>query len=169
MWHTTYKQVKQGDSWLLMVRNQIGTLTLDLSFGHNLCFKYPNGSCKFNLNIYVSRAFQWYKELFNPMNFDPCNRFLKIWKSTRTPTPKVGTHLGMCGFIPSHFPTLPGAWNVTTRLRSWLSPLQALALIVNLKLGLRHKRTFESLEEAINGMKRGHFFWKKKRNIGMYF
>jgi len=40
------------------------------------------------------------------MNFDPFNCFLKIQKSIRTPTPKVGTHLGVCGFIPSHSPTL---------------------------------------------------------------
>jgi hypothetical protein len=29
------------------------------------------------------------------MGFDPCNYFLKIWKSTGTPTPKVGAHLGV--------------------------------------------------------------------------
>ncbi len=51
-----------------MVRSQIGNLTFDLSFGHNLCFKYPNESCEPILDIYVSRAFQRYKELFNLMN-----------------------------------------------------------------------------------------------------
>jgi len=94
---------------LLMVRSQIGNLTPGPSFGHNLCFKYPNGSCKLILNIYVSRSFQWYKELFNLISFGPCNFPLKIWKSIETPTPKVGAHLGVCGFIPSHFPTLLGA------------------------------------------------------------
>jgi hypothetical protein len=54
-----------------MVGSQIGTLTLDLYFNHNLCFKYSNGSCEPILNIYISRIFQWYKELFNPMSFDP--------------------------------------------------------------------------------------------------
>jgi len=29
------------------------------------------------------------------MGFDPCNFFLKIWESIGTPTPKVGTHLGV--------------------------------------------------------------------------
>jgi hypothetical protein len=43
--------------------------------------------------------------LFNPMSFDPCNYNMKIWESIGTPTPKVGAHLGMCGFIPSHFST----------------------------------------------------------------
>jgi hypothetical protein len=100
MWHTTCTHVIQGDSWFLMVC-------------HNLCFKSSNESCKPILNIYISRAFQWYKELFNLMNSDPWNLFLKIWNSIRTLTPKMGIHLGaptlgVCGFIPSHFFTLLG-------------------------------------------------------------
>ncbi len=51
MWHVTYKSVNQGDSWLLVVGNQIGNLTPSPSFGHNLCFRYPNGSCEPILNI----------------------------------------------------------------------------------------------------------------------
>jgi hypothetical protein len=43
------------------------------------------------------------------MSFDPWNRLLKIWESIETPTPKVGDHLGMWGFIPSHFFALLGA------------------------------------------------------------
>jgi hypothetical protein len=123
MCHATCTQGNRGDFWLLVVENQIGNLTPGPSFGHNLCFKYPNGSCKLILNIYVSRSFQWYKELFNLISFGPCNFPLKIWKSIETPTPKVGAHLGVCGFIPSHFPTLLGAWNVTLMLHSWLAPL----------------------------------------------
>jgi len=46
-----YTQRNQGDSWLLMVESQIDNLTLDLSFNHNLCFKYPNGSCEPTLHI----------------------------------------------------------------------------------------------------------------------
>jgi len=38
-----------------------------------------------------------------------CNS-LEIQESTETLTPKVGTHLGVWGFNPSHSPTLPGAW-----------------------------------------------------------
>ncbi len=62
MWHATYMHVFNVDSRLLMVQNQIDTLTLDLSFGHNLCFKYSNGSCEPILNIRISRTFQWYKK-----------------------------------------------------------------------------------------------------------
>jgi hypothetical protein len=52
-----------------------------------------------HLNIYVSWTFQWYKELFNPMNFDPWNLSLNIRNFIETPIPKVGVHLGVCGFI----------------------------------------------------------------------
>jgi hypothetical protein len=102
MSHFTCKWRNQANSWLLMVGNQIGDLTPSPSFGHNLCFKCPNGSCKPILDIYVPRDFQWYKELFNPLGFEPYNCYLKIWESTRTLPPKVGAPLGVWGFIPSH-------------------------------------------------------------------
>jgi len=78
MWHTTCTQVYQGDSWLLVIGSQIGTLTFGLSFDHNLCFKYSNGMCKPISNIYVSRTFQWYKKLLHPMNLIPKITFWKF-------------------------------------------------------------------------------------------
>ncbi len=102
-------QANKGDSHLLVVGSQIGNLIPNLSFGHNLCLKYPNGSCEPILDIYVSKDFQWYKGHFNPMIFDPCNRPLKIRESIETLILKTGAHLGVCDFIPSHSPTLPGA------------------------------------------------------------
>jgi hypothetical protein len=95
MLHTTYTQGNRSNSWLLMVNSQIANLTSDLSFGHNLCFKCPNGSCEPISNIYVPNFFQWYRELFDPIGFDPWNRSLKIWESIGTPTPKMGAHLGI--------------------------------------------------------------------------
>jgi hypothetical protein len=62
------------------------------------------------------------------MSFGPCNHPLKI----RLPIPKVGAQLGVCGFIPSHSPTLLRAWNVIPRLHSWTIPLQTFALVTNL-------------------------------------
>jgi hypothetical protein len=117
---------------------QVDNLAIGPSFGHNLCFKCPNGSCEPILDIYILRTFQWYKELFNSMSFDPYNRPLKIQKSIGTPTPKMRAHLGVWGFIPSHFPKFPRAWNVTPRLHFWLAPLQAFALVTSLRLGLQH-------------------------------
>jgi hypothetical protein len=140
MWHTTCMQVNRHDSWFLMVESQIGNLILSLSFGHNLRLKYPNGSCKHILDIQVPRAFQLYKEIFNPMSFDPWNCSLKIQKSIGTPTPIVGAHLGVWGFILSHSLTLPKAWNVTPMLHSWPTPLPTFALVANPRLGLWQKK-----------------------------
>jgi len=42
------------------------------------------------------------------MNFDPYDRPLKIRESIGIPTPKVGAHLGVWGFIPSHSLALLG-------------------------------------------------------------
>jgi len=137
MLHATCTWGNRGDSRLLMVRSQVDNLTLDPSFGHNLCFRCPNGSCKPILDIYIPRAFQWYKELFNPLSFEPCNFSLKIRESTGTSTPKMEAPLEMWRFIPSHFPTLLGACGMTLELPSWLATLQALALVTNPKLRLR--------------------------------
>jgi hypothetical protein len=101
-------QGNRVDSWLSVVGSQTANLILDLSFGHNLCFRCPNGSCEPILDIYVSIAFQWYKELFKATRFDPCNRSLKIQESIGTPTPKMRIHLGVWVFIftLSHTPGL---------------------------------------------------------------
>jgi len=117
MWQTTCLQRNQGDYWLLMVGSQIDNLIPDPFFGHNLCFKYPNGSCKPILGMYVPKTFQWYKELFNPLNFDLCNHSLKIRESNGTPTPKVGAHLGVWGFIPH---TLLHSWEHEMWLSSFI-------------------------------------------------
>ncbi len=44
MWHSPCMHIFQGNSWLLMVGSQRDTLTPNLSFGHNLCWKYSNES-----------------------------------------------------------------------------------------------------------------------------
>jgi hypothetical protein len=92
----------------------------DLSFDHNLCFRCLNESCKPILDIYVSIAFQWYKKLLKEMGFDLYNRFMKIRKSTRTSTPKMGVHLGVWMFMFTFSHTLG--------LLSWPMFLQAPCL-----------------------------------------
>ncbi len=109
MLHATWTQGNMVNSRLLVVVSQIANLTPEPSFGHNLCFRCPNGSRKPILDIYISISFQWYKELLNAMGFDPCNCALKTWESTGTPTPKVGVPLGVRGSIPSHSLALSGA------------------------------------------------------------
>jgi hypothetical protein len=57
MSHATCMQGNRVDSRLLVVGSQIANLTIDPFFGHNLCFKCPNGSCEPILDIYVSITF----------------------------------------------------------------------------------------------------------------
>jgi hypothetical protein len=94
MWHVVYSQVNRVDSRLLVVGSQTANLTPGLSFAHNLCFRRPNEPCEPILDIYTSIAFQWYKELFDARNFDPCNRVLKIWESFRDSNSQHGSSLG---------------------------------------------------------------------------
>jgi hypothetical protein len=61
-----------------MVENQTANLTPNPSFGHNLYFRCPNGSCEPILNIYISIDFQWYEELLEPLGFDSCNHSLNM-------------------------------------------------------------------------------------------
>jgi hypothetical protein len=51
MSHVIYTHGNQVNSWLLMVGSQTANLTLGPSFGHNLCFKCPNGRIKPILDI----------------------------------------------------------------------------------------------------------------------
>jgi hypothetical protein len=110
MWHATFTHVIHGNFIFLVVENQINTLTPSFFVCHNLCCKYSNGSWEPILDIYVLRTFQWYKELFNQMSFDPSNCFLKIHDFIGFPTPKVGVHLGVWALIPSHFLAFLGVW-----------------------------------------------------------
>ncbi len=86
-----------------MVGSQFDNLIPDPSFGHNLCFRYPSGSCEPILDINVPKSFQLYKNLFNPMSFNSCNYPLNIQESIGTPIPKVGAHLGVWGSFPHTF------------------------------------------------------------------
>jgi hypothetical protein len=57
MSHIACTRRNQVNSRLLMVGSQTANLTPDFSFGHNLCFKCPNGRCEPISNIYVSISF----------------------------------------------------------------------------------------------------------------
>jgi hypothetical protein len=99
-------------------------------------FQIPNGSCESILDIYFSIVFQWYKELFNPLGFDFCNRSLKIRESIGIPNSQSGSSLGS---VKVHSLTL----SYTPRSMVWfLASLFALALVINPKLGLRHYSTY---------------------------
>ncbi len=78
MLHAPFPRGNWDDSQLLMVENQIANLTPSPSFGHNLCFKCSNRSCKHILDIQFLKDFQWFKERLNPLSFDLWNCSLKI-------------------------------------------------------------------------------------------
>jgi len=141
MSHVVWKQRNRVDSWFFLVRSQIGSLTLGPSFGHNLCFKCLNEQCEPILDIYVSRAFPWYKERHKPLSFEPSNCSLKFWESTGTPSLKVGVALGVWVFTPSHFLTLPGVCDVTLRLPLGLHLCNAFALTPGLPSSCLNSRT----------------------------
>jgi hypothetical protein len=147
MWHVVWSQINWVNSRLFLVGSQIASLTPGPSFGHNLCFRCPNEQWEIILDIYVLRAFQWYKERHKPLNFDPSSRSLKFWESSGTPSPKVGVALGVWGFTPSHFLTLPGVCDVTPGLPLGLHLCNPFALVASPKLGLRHS---PPLEEEVN-------------------
>jgi hypothetical protein len=94
--HSTCTHRGRVNSRLLVVGSQIASLTLDLSFDHNLCCKCPNGSCKAIFDICTSRPFQLYKKYVNVRCFDPCNQALNFWESQRTPS----SHFWECEFHP---------------------------------------------------------------------
>jgi len=133
MSHATFTQKNLVDSWLLVAGNQTTKLTIGLSFGHNLCLKCPNGSCEPILDSYVSIVFQWYKELFNPLGFDPCDHSLKILKVHRDSKLQKWKLPWECeGSFPH---TFLHSWAF-----SWPATLQALALGASPKLGLRQPK-----------------------------
>jgi hypothetical protein len=78
------------DSRLFVVGSQ--------TFCHNLCCRCPNGSCEPIWDIYISIAFQQYKELPNARCFDLCNCSLKVQESRWTPKLLVWE----CEFSSSH-------------------------------------------------------------------
>jgi hypothetical protein len=144
MLHATCTQGNWVDSWLLVVGSQIGSLTPNLSFDHNLCFKCPSGQCEPILGIYVSIDFQWYKGLFKLMGFDPCNCALNIQESIWDSNSQHGSSLGSVRVHSLTLFALSGACEVIPRSPSWLATLQPLALVVSPRLGLRYN-TYKKL------------------------
>jgi hypothetical protein len=108
MLHATCMQGNWVDSWLLVVRSQIANLTPGFSFGHNLCFKCPNGSCEPISDIYVSIHSNDIRNYSVHWVLTPAIALWRFESSPRLQIPKVKAPLRVWGFIPSHFPSLPG-------------------------------------------------------------
>jgi hypothetical protein len=82
------------------------------------------------------RFFQWYVALH--LHATLAIAFWRFGSPFGTLIPKMGIHLAVWRFTPSHSFALPGTWDVTPGLPSWPAPLQAFALVTNPRLGLRH-------------------------------
>jgi hypothetical protein len=81
MWHATFTQVNQGEFWFLMVKNQIGNLTSNLSFGIIYVLSTQMGHASpFKTSMFQKISYGEFNELFNLMSFDPWNCPLKIPK-----------------------------------------------------------------------------------------
>jgi hypothetical protein len=136
MSHTFYSQVSQVDSWLFMVGIQIGNLTLDLSFGHNLCFTCPNEQCEPILNIQ-----ELFNDIKNVTSYWVLTPEIVLW-SFRNP---LRLHLpewelpweceGSFPHTPSHFLTLLGVCDVTLGLLFGSHPCDLFALTPGLLFG----------------------------------
>jgi hypothetical protein len=124
---------EEVDSRFVVVGSQTTNLTPSLSFGHNLCFRRPNDQCEPILEIYVPRAFRWYKERNNPLRFDPSTRPLKFQGPPGLPLPKWELPWECeCSL------TLPRT-SLNSRASSLLGPqpCNPFALVASPKLGLR--------------------------------
>ncbi len=124
------------DSRLLMVGSQTISLTPSLSFDHNLCLRFQNGQCEPILNIYASIAFQWYKELFKLMGFDPYNCVLNVRESDWDFNSYNGSSLGSVRVHSLTLFALLGACDVTPGSFFWPETLQPLASVTNPRLKL---------------------------------
>jgi len=128
MWHVVCSQVNRVDSRLFLVGSQIGNLTLDPFFGHNLCFRCPNEQCEPILDIYVPRAFQWYKERHKPLSFDPSKLVSEVLGVPRDSISQSGSCLGSVRVHSLTLSYTPASMWCDARASFWPEPLQPLCL-----------------------------------------
>jgi hypothetical protein len=124
MLHATCTHENRVNSQLLMIGGQIVNLNPGLSFGHNLCFKRPNGQCEPILDIYISIDLKLYKEHFKMRSFDSCNRALNIWESFWDSNSQHGSSLGSVRVHSLTLFAFSGACDATPGCPSWPITLQ---------------------------------------------
>jgi hypothetical protein len=146
-----------------------------VSFSHNLCCKYLNGSCEPILNIYVSRNFKRYKEIFNSMSFDPPKSLFKnlgvLWNSNSqngNPLGSVWAHfftffhtLESANVIPKlHFGlhlSMPFALVTSLKLRSWQYPSKFQKICYGINVFMRPTRSHKYYWSTLRGVL--HVYW----------
>jgi hypothetical protein len=151
MSHLAFTHGNRVDSWLLVFGSQIANLSPGHSFGHNLCYKCPNGQWKPILGIYTSIVFWWYKERLKARSFDPYNRALKIQKSFRDSNSQHGSSLGSVRVHALTLFALPGACEVTPGSSSWPATFQPFTLVASPRSGLRQFPSQTNSNSFLNG------------------
>jgi hypothetical protein len=97
--HSTCAHRGWVNSWFLVLGNQIVSLTPNLSFCHNLCYRCPNGSCKPIFDIYTCITFQYIKNVSMQSVLTP---EIELW-SFRSPGGLPSPHFGSERVILSLF------------------------------------------------------------------
>jgi hypothetical protein len=144
MSHTTCTQGNWGNSWLLVVGNQITNLTLSFSSGHNLCFKCPNGSYKLILDIYVPRYFQHKSSILWVLI-----PVIALWKFDSLPGLQLPKWELPWKCEGSFLHTFLHSWEHEMWLPSFLlspHPCKPFALVASPMLGSRHQKSIIFLE-----------------------
>jgi hypothetical protein len=123
----------------------------------------------FILDIDVSITFQWYKKIFEAMNFDPCNRALKIRESICDSNSQNGSSLRSVRVHSLTLFTLPGACEVTPGSPSWPATFQPFALVASPRLGLRHNQFYYYNLINIQSAHKINSFWIAFEKIQLEF
>jgi hypothetical protein len=135
MSHALRRQVNWVDSWLFMVRNQIGNLTPNLSFGHNLCFKCPNEQCK---PILASTFQDLSNDIKNATSHWVLTPEIALWSFGSPKWTHHGSSLENLKVDSFTLFALPRTCDVIPGSPTWPTTLQPLVLVASPKLGLQH-------------------------------
>jgi hypothetical protein len=149
MWHATCTQRNQGDFQLLVVGSQIVNLTSGLSFGHNLCLKCSNGSCK---SIFYTSMFQELSNYIRNSSIQWVLTHVSLFKNSKVHWDSNSQNGSSLGSVRVHSLTLSYTLR-SMRCDSWASLLaHALASPC---LGLEPKAKVETFYvEVPNVLKR---------------
>ncbi len=85
----------------------------------------------------IRRAFQWYKELFNSLSFDPLQSLSENLGIHRDFNFQNGNSLGSVRVHSLTLSYIPRSMRRDSQASSWPTTLQAIALVASPKLGLR--------------------------------
>ncbi len=124
------------DSRLLVVGNQIASLTPGPSFAHNLGYICSNDQCEAIFYIYASRPFQWHQEHLNARCFGPCCWTLNIRESRRTPNPHF---FQVLGFTPTLGQSRVATVHVSS-MQNWTMGIGEPPITLFMELINQHKK-----------------------------